>query len=95
MNPKQLVTLEDLTNFKAELFTEIGRLIKTGKGQPEKKWLKTREVRKLLGVSPGKLQTMRKSGVLTYMRIGGSLYYDQEDIDKMFEKNKIGPKDKQ
>lgn len=92
MNPKQLVTIGDLEQFKAELITEIRRLNKAGSNLPDKKWLKTREVRKLLAVSPGKLQTMRKSGVLAYMRIGGSLYYDQEDINKMFEKNKIGPK---
>ena len=61
-------------------------------GQTEKKWLKTREVRKLLEVSPGKLQWMRKTGFLSYMRIGGSLYYDPADIDKMFEKSKVNPK---
>jgi hypothetical protein len=89
---QKLVTVDDLAQFKTDLISEIGRLINGGKNLPAKKWMKTREVIKLLAVSPGKLQTMRKSGVLTYMRIGGSLYYDQEDINKMFEKSKIGPK---
>jgi hypothetical protein len=89
---QKLVTADDLARFKTDLLSEIGKLLGTSKGQQTKKWLKTREVIKLLAVSPGKLQTMRKSGVLTYMQIGGSLYYDQEDINKMFEKNKVGPK---
>jgi hypothetical protein len=53
-----------------------------------KQWLKSREVRKLLDVSPGKLHAMRVSRQLSFMRIGGVIYYDRNDIEKMFEKFK-------
>jgi hypothetical protein len=43
---------------------------------------------KLLDVSPGKLHAMRVSRQLSFMRIGGVIYYDRADIDKMFEKFK-------
>ncbi|SEN57284.1 Helix-turn-helix domain-containing protein [Mucilaginibacter gossypiicola] len=89
---QKLVTIEDLQHFKADMLFEIGKLLKGGNSKPEKKWLKSREVRKLLEVSPGKLQWMRKSGVLSYLRIGGSIYYDPADIDKMFEKSKVSSK---
>jgi hypothetical protein len=85
----QLVTIADLEHFKAEIICEINRVVNRGKSLPAKKWMKTIEVIKLLSVSPGKLQTMRKSGALAYTRIGGSLFYDPEDIYKMFEDNKV------
>lgn len=83
------VTVGDLEKFKNELLSEIHRIVKSSNGQQVKKWLKSSEVRKLLHVSPGKLQTMRKSGALAYMRIGGSLYYDHDDINRMFEDSKV------
>ena len=87
MNANQIVTIADLERFKRELFAEFRLLLKDGKGQPAKKWLKTREVIKLLDISQGKLQTMRNSRTIQFTRIGGTLYYDQEDINRMMETN--------
>lgn len=81
-----LVTLADLERFKEQMLFEIRRLIAGASGQGTKQWLKSREVRKLLDVSPGKLHAMRASRQLTFMRIGGVIYYDRADIEKMFEK---------
>ncbi|SDE88620.1 Helix-turn-helix domain-containing protein [Mucilaginibacter pineti] len=89
MNANQLITVADLEKFKVDLLAEIRQIVKSSNGLPSKKWLKSSEVMKLLHISPGKLQTMRKSGVLCFMRIGGSIYYEQEDINRMFEKNKV------
>ena len=82
----QLVTLADLEKFKEQMFSEMRRLLAGRDTQHSKQWLKSREVRKLLDVSPGKLHAMRASRQLSYMRIGGVIYYDRADIDKMFEK---------
>lgn len=84
----QLVTLADLEKFKEQMLSEMRRLFAGGGAQQSKQWLKSREVRKLLDVSPGKLHAMRVSRQLTFMRIGGVIYYDRADIDKMFEKFK-------
>lgn len=84
----QLVTVEDLQLFKVELFAELGRLLGNGK-TAEKKWLKSSEVRKLMNISPGKLHLLRANRELAFMRIGGTIYYDKEDIEKMFEANKV------
>lgn len=84
----QLVTLADLEKFKEQMLSEMRRLLAGGGKQHSKQWLKSREVRKLLDVSPGKLYAMRVSRQLSYMRIGGVIYYDRADIDKMFEKFK-------
>jgi len=88
-NANQLVTVSDLENFKTDLLTELRKIIRSPADQSIKKWLKSLEVRKLLEISAGKLQSMRKSGTIKYTKIGGCLYYDREDIQSMFERNKV------
>ncbi|MGX5854408.1 helix-turn-helix domain-containing protein [Dyadobacter jiangsuensis] len=85
----QLVTVADLEKFKEQMLSEMRRLLTGGGTQHAKQWLKSREVRKLLDVSPGKLHAMRVSRQLAFMRIGGVIYYDRVEIEKMFEKFKI------
>jgi hypothetical protein len=86
--PAQILTTDDLREFKVELIDEIGKLLRQNGIQPLKKWLKSREVRKLLNISPGTLQTMRVYGTLTFSKIGGVIYYEYDDIQKMIEDNK-------
>ena len=85
----EIITKEDLWEFKAELLQDLKRVLKEQSGQPSKKWLKSYEVRKLLGISPGTLQNLRINGTLPYTKIGGVLYYDYDDIQKMFQKNRF------
>ena len=85
----QIVTTEDLLDFKAELLDEIGKLLNQFNAEPSKKWLKSPEVRKLLGISPGTLQNLRVNGSLPYTKIGGVLFYDFDDIRKMLQANRI------
>jgi len=83
-----LVTIEDLICLKSDLLGEIRKLLKEASGQPVKKWLKSHEVRKLLGISPGTLQNLRVNGTLPFTKIGGVIYYDQEDIKEMLQSRK-------
>lgn len=87
--PSEIITTGDLREFKTELLAEFRKLLKEHHGQPAKKWLKSYEVRKLLGISPGTLQNLRINGTLPYTKIGGSLFYDYEDIRKMLEENQV------
>jgi hypothetical protein len=50
MTAIELTTEEDLRGFKGDLLNEIKRIIQLGQGS-NKKWLKSAEVRKLLGIS--------------------------------------------
>jgi hypothetical protein len=85
---EQLLTTEDLREFKTELLDEIAKLLLEIKGEPSKKWLKSPEVRELLGISPGTLQNLRVNGTLPYMKVGGVIFYDFDDIRKMLEENR-------
>lgn len=56
----RLVVLSDLAEFKLELLAGIKVLLKELSGQPNKRWVKTNELREILDMSPGTLQTLRK-----------------------------------
>lgn len=84
-----LITVADLNSFKLELLDEIRDILKEKKVS-SKKWLKTYEVLKMLRISPGKLVQMRKNKDLPYTPIGGVFYYDEEDVLKLLENNKVG-----
>lgn len=84
-----IVTLEDLQQFKSELLEEIKKFLSQRPGNSQaQRWLKSHQVRRLLTVSPGTLQHMRISGMLPFTKIGGVIFYDAEDIEKMLVKNK-------
>ncbi len=85
--PSEIITTDDLREFKIELITEFRKMLKEHQGQPSKKWLKSYEVKKLLGISPGTLQNLRINGTLPFTKIGGQMFYDYEDIRKMLEPN--------
>ncbi|MGZ3767772.1 MAG: helix-turn-helix domain-containing protein [Mucilaginibacter sp.] len=80
----ELLTKEDLKNFKTELLNDIKEIMKPGTGQ-SKQWLKSNEVRELLNISPGTLQNLRINGTLKYTKIGGIMYYKMEDLNKILE----------
>lgn len=82
-----IVTKEDLHVFREELIKEIKLLVNPN--TQTKKWLKSPEVRKLLGISPGTLQNLRINGTLRYTRVGSIIYYDMEDIQKVMDKNVV------
>ena len=88
---EQLLTVDDLADFKRQLLFEIKTMVKELVGQPTKKWLETHEVRKLLNISTGTMQTLRTNGTLPYKKVGHIIYYDIDDIQRMLgAKNETG-----
>lgn len=86
MTTNELITKEDLKEFKSELLQEIKQLIQPGQGE-SKKWLKSNEVRRMLDISMNTLQTLRSNGTLRHTKIGGIMYYKLDDIHKTLEGN--------
>ncbi|MCQ6961104.1 helix-turn-helix domain-containing protein [Mucilaginibacter aquariorum] len=87
MTSNELVTKEDLEVFGNKLLEKIELILQPGKAQ-SKQWLKSKDVRKLLNISPGTLQNLRINGTLSYTKIGGMMYYKLEDIHKVLEGSK-------
>jgi len=84
----EVITREDLNDFRQLLLKDIKELLGSSATQ-SKKWLKSPEVRKLLDISPGTLQNLRLNGTLAYTKIGGTIYYDNTDIEKLLQGNKV------
>ncbi len=80
--------LNMMNELKREIIDEVKGLLKQGQIPNLKKWIKSVEVKKLLDVSHGKLQAMRDSKIISFTRIGGTIYYNLDDIERMMaEKN--------
>lgn len=86
--PIELITVKDLQLFKNEFFSELKRVLNLEKqeSQDSSDLLRTKEVRKILKISAGTLQNLKRQEILTPLKIGGSLYYKREDIKRLFIK---------
>jgi len=84
----EIITREDLNEFRILLLNDLKEIINSKPQQP-KEWLKSNEVRKLLNISPGTLQNLRITGTLSYTKIGGIMYYNHTDINKLLNGNKV------
>ncbi|MEP6262856.1 MAG: helix-turn-helix domain-containing protein [Gillisia sp.] len=87
--PTSIVTTEDLIEFKVELLEEIRKMLNENSASSTKKWMKSIEVMKLLKISPGTLQNFRINGTIPFTKIGGILYYDADEINKILVSNKV------
>lgn len=84
-----IITTEDLMEFKMELLDDIRDLLAKQSKGGLKRYLKSSEVMDLLQISPGTLQNLRINGTLPYTKVGGIIYYDAEEIQKVMEANRV------
>jgi hypothetical protein len=92
----QLITIDDLEVFKIDILEQIQKLLQqkdTSEGKPDQptKWLKSHQVQRMLGISPGTLQNLRINGTIPYTKIGGVIFYSLEDINMIMQRNKRNP----
>ena len=83
----EIITKEDLREFKVELIKEFTSIIQN-KTPQQKTILKSAGVRKMLGISAGSLQTLRINGLLPFTKLNGTLYYEYDDVIEALNKNK-------
>lgn len=77
----EILTKQDLVNFKQELLTAFAEILRGSSSEPEKEFLRSKEARKMLGgISNGTLQNLRVSGLLKPSKIGGVFYYKRSEI---------------
>lgn len=87
----QLVTLSDLEKFRVTLMMDIKMMLEGHIGKTPKRWLKSYEVRKFLNISAGTLQTLRNNRKIPFTKIGGLIYYDTVEIEKVMVDQKRVP----
>ena len=88
IDANQLVLKADIqeqTRVLLEAIQKIaGHNLAQDNGSP--RYLRTRDVRKLLGVSPNKLSDMRFKGEIPFKKIGKTYFYPQDKIYTLFSK---------
>ena len=85
----EVVTKEDLQQFRMQLINDIRQLIGSPEKTLDKQWLKNAEVKKILNISSNTVQRLRISGKLRSNKIGGIHYYRYADIEKMMNKEAL------
>jgi hypothetical protein len=81
----EIITKDDLNEFRELLLNDFKALLQGKQPQENAKWLKSYQVKNMLKISPGTLQNLRVNGTIRYTKIGGILYYKQEDIQRLLE----------
>lgn len=82
----EIITREDLEAFGEKLIGQFKAIIGGGSPDGERpKWLKSYQVKNLLKISSNTLQTLRDNGTIPFTKIGGILYYNFEDIQKVLK----------
>lgn len=89
VNRDQLITVQDLLDFKQQLIVDIKKLLKEQSGQPGHHWLKAFEIKKMLRLSESKLQYLRDKGLIPFKKLGGITYYNSEEIEKLMASGKL------
>lgn len=85
----EVITTDDLREFRMELLQELQSFIKQLAQQPTKRWLKSPQVKELMGISAGTLANLRVNGTLKYSKLGGIILYDYDHIVFVIESNQV------
>lgn len=82
-----IVTKDDLLVFRNSLLTDLSQVIRDALGQiPESpEGYKTKHVRAILGCSVNKLVALRIARKIRVKKVGGTLYYNKEDVKKLVQ----------
>jgi hypothetical protein len=84
----EIVTKDDLELFRKQLLRDIRELLRTdlssGKSE-EAKGYKTKDLRRILGCSVNKLVSVRITRKIRWKKVGGTVYYNREDVRRLVE----------
>ncbi len=83
----EIVTKDDLQLFRKLLLGDLRQLLGEAMGnQPEPvEGYKTKHVRNILGCSVNKLVSLRITRKIRAKKVGGTLYYNKEDVKKLLQ----------
>ena len=83
-----VITAEDLERQLQKVVDEVKSAV-TNNDSSNVRWIRSKQVKELLGISDSKLQTMRINRSITYSQIDGTYFYDKESILSLLEQNKV------
>jgi hypothetical protein len=83
----QIVTKEDLENFRLELFQFLKDLMKDSPVVKKKRYMKSEEVKSEFQVSDTKLYELRRKGEIPFLKVGGQYLYEYNELINHFQNN--------
>ena len=83
-----VINAEDLERQLQKVVDEVKSAV-TNNDSSTVRWIRSKQVKELLGISDSKLQTMRINRSITYSQIDGTYFYDKESILSLLEHNKV------
>ena len=86
---ERIITTDDLRDFKLELIEEIKKLLSQHSSGNLKRFMRSSEVKEHLKISTGTLQNLRINGTLPYIKVGGIIYYDTEEIQRIMREHRV------
>ncbi len=78
-----ILTKNDLDQFRIELLKELREVLSHPPQENERQYLRSAEVLKKLGISAGTLQNLRIKGLLKPKKVGGTLFYSNQEIEDL------------
>lgn len=88
MEIEELLTKKDLEAFRQSLLREIAEMVTNGKAEQRKPYLKSKEVRQLMGISYNTLQALRVKKLLCpCAKVEGIYYYKYTDVERLLNAN--------
>lgn len=82
-----LLNREELNLFKKELISELQ---KNQNVKSTSNWMRSKDVRVMLGISDSTLQTLRINGTIPSYKLGTSWFYKHDEIVAVLESGKTG-----
>lgn len=55
----------------------------------DKVWLSNHEAQKYLGIGPDFFKRLRSKGELRFFKVGTSVFYRKQDIDRLIERGRV------
>lgn len=84
----EIVTKEDLQVLRTQLVNDIRAIVLSQQVQSTTQVIegyKTKDVRKILGCSVNKLVSLRIARKVRWKKIGGTVYYNREDVRRLVD----------
>jgi len=82
-----VISKEDFDLFKAELLEEIKAIFDAN--VKKAKWIRSSDVREMLNISDGTLQSLRVKGIIPAYKLDTTWFYKYEEIVQAMERNRV------
>ena len=81
-----IITKSDIEELRQRLINDLKETIGSNNIKMTD-WIRSAEVQDLLNCSSSTLQNFRTNNILPYTKLGGTLYYDRSEIERILKNN--------